>query len=37
MERGFLADVEEADNAVRRIFQRKMGNLGLSADQTFVA
>ena len=27
---GFLADVEEADNVAKRIFQRKVASLGLS-------
>lgn len=34
-EQGFLADVEEADNVVRRVFERKMASLGLSAHQIF--
>ena len=34
-ERGFLADVHEADNVVRRVFQRKMAALGLAPDEIF--
>jgi hypothetical protein len=33
MERGFLADVEEADNVVRKVLDRKMATLGLASDQ----
>ena len=34
-ERRFLADVEEADNVVRRVFERKMASLGLAPHQIF--
>ena len=35
VEKGFLADIEEADNVVRRVLERKMCALGMSADQLF--
>ena len=33
MERGFLADVEEADNVVRKVLERKMAALGMAAEK----